>query len=109
MTTALYNLIYVGPGMMLAGIVAALAFYIAHAQAPHPKAHLSLPRYLLSSLVLGVAAFVAGSMIGIAAACMPADAGNLCGLVGVFGAGPLLCGLALIVFGYLKTNRSKTR
>ena len=41
-----------------------------------------------------------GTMLGIVAACSPASAGNLCGLAGVFGIGPLTAALAMVVYAH---------
>jgi len=50
-------------------------------------------------LVAGFVASVAGTFAGIEVMCSSDDAGNLCGLWGVFGAGPLVAGIALWLFG----------
>lgn len=41
---------------------------------------------------------MAGTFLGIAVACSPADAGNLCGLMGVYGVGPLLSAAAIFLY-----------
>lgn len=52
-----------------------------------------------SAQTIVIGACVAGSMIGVFAACSGANPGNLCGLHGVFGAGPLATGIALFAHG----------
>ncbi len=108
MTPLLYNLIYIGPIILVVSVIALPIFYLLYSRASEPKAPLSIPKYVLSTVVLGLVAFVIGTMLGIATACLPADAGNLCGLVGIFGSGPLVAGLALLAFGYLRTHATRT-
>jgi hypothetical protein len=108
MTPMLYNLIYVGPIVLVTSAITLPIFYLLYSRANEPKAPLSLPRYVLSAVVLGLVAFVIGTILGIAAACLPADAGNLCGLVRIFGLGPLIAGLVLLAFGYLRTQAART-
>lgn len=108
MTPLLYNLIYIGPIILVVSVIALPIFYLLYSRASEPKAPLSIPKYVLSAVVLGLVAFVIGTMLGIAAACLPADAGNLCGLVGIFGSGPLVAGFALLAFGYLRTQAART-
>jgi len=40
---------------------------------------------------------------------LPLGAGNLCGLAGVFGTGPLLSGLAILVYAHVWARRSRTQ
>jgi hypothetical protein len=75
--------------------------------APGPRTGASLLRFVAVVLVIGIVAFVAGTAIGIAAFCSTADAGNLCGLGGVFGLGPLLSGLCVGVYAPLWLRRTR--
>jgi len=66
------------------------------------------PRAILVAAGMGFAGFLAGAWLGAQHFCAPADAGNLCGLGGVFGTDPLAAGLGLAVgsLGMLKARRS---
>ncbi len=59
----------------------------------------SLLRYFALAAVVGFVAYMAGSAIGIAAGCSVHNAGNLCGIWGALGLGPLLAGVALWGYG----------
>jgi len=62
------------------------------------------PRALNRLLVAGglaFAGFLVGAWLGADYFCSPTDAGNLCGLGGVFGTGPLAAGLGLMAGAYL--------
>ncbi len=108
MTLILYKLIYIGPIILVVSIIALPIFYFLYLRASEPKASLSILKYVLSAVVLGLVTFVIGTMLGIAAACQPANADSLCALVGFFGSGPLVAGLALLAFGYLRTQAART-
>lgn len=47
------------------------------------------------ALALGAGGWLVGGSLGIWVLCAPASAGNLCGLGGVLGSGPLVAGLVL--------------
>ena len=107
MDSSIYLMIKIGPMALIFAMLAASALYIRYVHAPQPKKELSLPRYLLVGAVVDIVGFVLGTVIGIEAACSPADAGNLCGLVGLFGFGPFFAALAIIAFAYLKTRDAR--
>lgn len=88
-------LITLGPLSLLAGLIAAVAIYVMK---PGTAAggRVTFSRYVAVTLGAGIAAFCAGSALGIGIACFAVNAGNLCGLVGIFGLGPLLSGVAMI-------------
>jgi hypothetical protein len=50
----------------------------------------SIARYFGVALLVAAGSYVAGLMIGIFGACRSDTSGNLCGLYGVFGIGPLV-------------------
>lgn len=89
-----------GPIVFVIGVVFALACLVIHSLGAAPKKDISRLRYVLNVLATGVAAFVAGSVLGIAAFCADASSGNLCGLGGVFGVGPLFSGLCISGYAY---------
>jgi hypothetical protein len=80
---------------LVTGAVSCLAYYLRRFQQPRPSA----VRYFASAVVAAVVAHVAGAFSGIAVMCSSADAGNLCGIWGALGTGPLLAGLVLWTFG----------
>jgi hypothetical protein len=87
--------ITIGPVVLGLGLLCTVACIVAYLLRPRAKADAVLLRFVVLAVAIGVGAFVAGSAIGIAAFCASADSGNLCGLGGVFGMGPLLSGLAM--------------
>jgi hypothetical protein len=93
---ALLNLVIsVGPivlglGLLLAGVCIAV-----RRLAPARGVRTSTLRFILRAFVVGVVAFVAGTAVGIAAFCSSASSGNLCGLGGIFGIGPILSGVCV--------------
>jgi len=90
----------IGPIALLAALIAVPVYYAIYRYAPHPKKEVSGLRYVLLALAAGALGYVIGTAIGIAAACTSEDAGNLCGLAGVFGAGPLLAAAAIVLYAH---------
>jgi hypothetical protein len=86
---------------LLSGLLSLPVYYFVYRRAPEPKQERSLGIYLVAALGVGLIGFVTGMALGIFAACFTDDAGNLCGLAGVFGTGPLLAALAMIVYAHL--------
>ena len=107
MESSLYHMISIGPIALLIALLAAPAYYIHYVYAPPPKKDLPLSRFLLVGIGVGFLAFLVGAAIGIAVACDPVDAGNLCGLVGVFGFGPFFSALAIVGFAHIKTRNAR--
>ena len=87
--------ITIGPIVLGLGLLLAIVCIAIYLVAPGPKTRISLLRFVVLVLAVGIAAFVAGTAIGIAAFCSSASSGNLCGLGGVFGVGPLLSGTSI--------------
>ena len=69
----------------------------------------SLARYFGFAGLYGLVAYLAGAMLGIKMGCGAPDAGNLCGIWGALGAGPLLAGIVLGVYGLWWWTRSRPR
>jgi hypothetical protein len=92
------TVLLIAPILLLAALVAVPIYYVIYRHAPDPKKEVSAVRYVLVALAVGAVAYVIGTIVGVAAACSSESAGSLCGLVGVFGSGPLLAAAA--IFGY---------
>ena len=82
-----------GPVSMIIAFLAALVFVRG--------------RHILFAWAIGLIAFVPGCAIGIGAFCFAPDAGNLCGLGGVFGTGPF--GFAGGALAYVVMRRRSSR
>lgn len=96
------------PDILIVSVIALPIFYFIYSRTSKSKVSLSILKYVLSAIVLGLVTFVIGTMLGIAAACLPANADSLCALMGLFGSGPLVAGLALLAFGYLRIQAART-
>ncbi len=101
------TVVSVGPAVLLLALILMLVYFLNWRSAPEPKKHLSAGVYVLVSLAAGAAAFLAGAAAGIWLACSSADSSNLCGLVGVFGLGPLFAGVAIWSCAYSLTRAPK--
>ncbi len=84
-----------GPIVLGLGLLAVLVCLAIYLFTPSRKAGKPLLHVAVELLGIGFVSFVAGTALGIAVFCSTASAGNLCGLGGVFGVGPLLCGLCI--------------
>jgi hypothetical protein len=100
-------MIEIGPMALLIAVLVSAAYYIHYVQSPEPKKALPLSRYLLTGTGIAVLAYVPGTIIGIAAACFPANAGNLCGLVGVFGIGPVFSAIAIVSYARFQVHGAR--
>jgi hypothetical protein len=100
MGNLLNPVISIGPVVLVLGLLSALACLLFCSFAAEPRKDASRLRYVLVVLAIGVVAFVAGTALGIAAFCSDPSSGNLCGLGGVFGVGPLLSGLCMGGYAY---------
>ena len=100
MDHVLNALIKFGPGILFLALVLATV-YAALGRIPRDnQGERRLGRYVLGLSVVGTVAFIAGAALGIAVFCSPDNAGNLCGLGGVFGSGPLLAGIAIAIYAH---------
>ncbi|MGH7532383.1 MAG: hypothetical protein ACREL4_03730 [Gemmatimonadales bacterium] len=97
METLIRVLTPVIPLLFLGALIAVPVFYVGYRKAPEPKQALSILRYIALTAVAGIAGYVVGTMAGIFAACSSEASGNLCGLIGVFGVGPLVSALAIFL------------
>jgi hypothetical protein len=98
MNSALSVAMSIGPVSLLIALLALPIYYVSYRSAPQPKKEVSLARYAGMSLLTGVVAFIVGTTLGVWVACSPADAGNLCGLSGFLGVGPLLSAVAILYY-----------
>ena len=99
-------LIVIGPIALVAALAALVIYYVGYRNVPERMEPRSLARYASIALTVGAFAYLAGALLGIAVACAPADAGNLCGLAGVLGVGPLLSAAAMFVYAHFWARRS---
>jgi hypothetical protein len=91
-------LIKIGPAIFFLALVLAIG-YVVFGRIPRDnRGKKQFGRYVLGLGVVGAVAFIAGAALGIAVFCSSEDAGNLCGLGGIFGSGPLLAGVAIAVY-----------
>lgn len=107
MMGALFNaLLTVGPLSLLIGLICVPVYYLVYRAAPEPKRALPLLRFVLVALAAGALGFFAGTALGIGVACFAANAGNLCGLMGVLGLGPLFSGVAMAVCAHVLVSNA---
>lgn len=96
--------IYIGPIVLLLGLLAAISCLTLQLFGPGKR---QVARRALVTTGLGMAGFAIGTGVGIAFFCSTESTGNLCGLGGVFGAGPFAAGLCMAGYAIrtLKANR----
>ena len=99
MELAFRVLFQVGPLAALAGSVATILVYFLYPRAPDSRHRLTFWRYLGATIIAGFIGYGAGAAIGIGIACSTPKGGNLCGLMGIFGVGPLLAGISMFAYG----------
>lgn len=109
MSDELNPLIMIGPAALLLGLVASIALAVFGLTRRSGDKARWLWRYVLGAAVVGIAALFVGAALGIGVFCSPANAGNLCGLGGVFGSGPLLAGIALVIHACRRTLGSSNK
>jgi hypothetical protein len=91
-----------GPLVLLAGIAACIVLYLRRRRAAPSVAADSAPRFFGLAMLVGIVAWLLGTVIGIYAACSASGAGNLCGLYGVFGVGPMCAGIAIFAYAIVR-------
>ena len=92
---------------IVAGVITCVWRYLRwRAAVPRRAAPTVLGYFGLAALV-AFGAYMAGNVVGIALACASPRAGNLCGIWGALGVGPLAAGLALAAYGPLRRARSR--
>ncbi len=109
MSSELYSVLSAGPLALVGAVIAVPIYYAAYRRTPRSGERISPARYLLTIVLAGAVGGVVGMMAGIAVACAPADAGNLCGLTGVFGTGPLLSAVAILGSAHFQTRSARKR
>ena len=90
-------LLLAGPLCALLGVALAAACLLKQL-ARGPRA--GVLGHAAVALALAVGGWLVGGSLGLWALCAPASAGNLCGLGGVLGSGPLVAGLALAAWAW---------
>lgn len=104
----IYNTaVTVGPALLLLSLILMPVYFLSWRSAPQPKRHLSGWIYTFLCLISAIPAFIAGMAAGIWLACSSPDSSNLCGLLGVFGTGPLVAGAAIWCCAYFLTRYAK--
>jgi hypothetical protein len=98
------SLMLLGAASVLSGCLATIYFYVKLRQGLREEAP-SFIRYFAMAAILAIAAYFVGSAIGIFAGCRSPKSGNLCGIWGALGTGPLLAGVALWAYGFLWRKR----
>jgi len=99
-------LIKIGPLVLLLGLAVSIALAaLGFARRSDSKVKW-LGRYVLGLGIVGIVAMFAGVGLGIAVFCSSEKMGNLCGLGGVFGLGPLFAGIALAVYAHRRVLRT---
>lgn len=102
----IYTFVSIGPMALLAALIAVPVYFLIYRRAPEPKQQVLAARYVLMTLTVGVAGFIVGAVAGILIACSPEDAGNLCGLAGIFGLGPFLAALAILFYAHAWSRKT---
>ena len=93
-------LLIVAAAVLVTGALATIYFYVTlHASVPGESMP-SFVRYFAFAVLLAFLAYFVGSAAGIYVACRPANSGNLCGIWGAVGVGPLSAGIALWSYGF---------
>jgi hypothetical protein len=93
------TLFILGAAVFITGLLATVFFYISAIRSSSTKEAPSVWRYVSRAVLIAFAAYMAGSAIGIAGGCYSPKSGNLCGIWGALGVGPLLSGIALWAYG----------
>jgi hypothetical protein len=89
------TLAILGAISLVTGAVSCLVFYLRRFERPRP----SFFKYFALAVVAAFIAQTVGAFAGIMLMCSSPDAGNLCGIWGALGTGPLLAGLVLWAYG----------
>lgn len=92
-------IIILGPLVFYSGLIAAAFYGRRYRPSRRPEQKVSLLGYTLGVLAWGSLGLISGAVVGSAAFCAPiVEPGNLCGLGGWVGLGPLCAGLAMLVY-----------
>jgi hypothetical protein len=106
---AFQTLLILAGAVFFSGALATIYFYVRLRQVDAPGVAPSFLRYFIFAALFGFVAYMAGSAIGIAGGCSSSKSGNLCGIWGALGVGPLSCGVALWAYGPLWLRRLSRR
>ena len=108
METAFRVLFQIGPLSVAAGFIGMLLLYFLYPRADGVERR-PFWRYLGMCLVAACVGYGIGAAIGIGIACSTPRGGNLCGLMGIFGVGPLLAGIGMFACAcyLLAVNRGR--
>jgi hypothetical protein len=98
--------IQIGPVVLLSGLIVSAALAVFGFTRCGVDKVKWLGRYVLRLTVVGFVALFVGAVLGIAVFCSSEKMGNLCGLGGVFGSGPLLAGIALVIYAYRRALKA---
>lgn len=98
-------LIKIGPVVLLLGLIVSIALTMFGFTRQGDNKARWLGRYVLTSAAIGIVALFVGAALGIAVFCSAEKMGNLCGLGGIFGSGPLLTGISLAIYAYRRVRR----
>ncbi len=85
----------IGLVAFISGAAGCIVFYLWRIKTPRPSAY----RYFGLAVVMLIASYLVGSFAGIGVMCASSNAGNLCGIWGALGSGPLLAGVSLWLYG----------
>lgn len=88
-----------GAIVLISGLLATILFYAGFRRSS-PAAAPAFIRYFGTVAVLALVAYFVGSAVGIYVACDSPGSGNLCGIWGALGVGPVLSGIALWSYGF---------
>lgn len=102
---AFESLLILAGAVLLTGALATIYFYVRLRRSNGPRVAPSFLRYFAIAALFAFAAYMAGSAIGIAGGCSSSKSGNLCGIWGALGIGPLMSGVALWAYGPLWLRR----
>ncbi len=102
-------LFILGAVVLLVGMLSMVVFFVLIHRTLPPERAPSLLRYFGFAGLCGLVAYLAGALLGIELGCAAVDAGNLCGVWGALGAGPLLAGVVLEAYGLWWWFRSRSR
>ncbi len=93
-------LLALGAAVLVTGLLAAIFFYVSFRRSLPQEGMPSLFRYFAFAVLSGILAYFIGTAAGIYGACRSATSGNLCGIWGALGTGPLLSGIAFWSYGF---------
>ncbi|GKS59462.1 hypothetical protein YTPLAS18_29890 [Nitrospira sp.] len=100
-------LIKIGPGVFFLSVTLAIVYGVSGHIPRNEEGKAQVGRYVLGLAMVGAVAFVAGAALGIAWFCGSDGAGNLCGLGGIFGSGPLLAGIAIVISAHRQVTSAR--